>query len=104
MLEQALELDRVDLTIGQPQLVPPPARDDLRAVAVEQPAQTRDVELNQLGRAGRRALAPESLRQAVGRHGTPDLEREHRQDGALLARAERDRPIIEARLDRPEEK
>jgi hypothetical protein len=34
----------------------------------------------------------------------PDLKREHRQHGALLARAKHDQPVIEAHLDRPKEK
>ena len=39
VIEQPLELHRVDVTVDQPQLVAAPVRDDLRSVAVEQPPQ-----------------------------------------------------------------
>ena len=52
VVEQPLEPRRVDVAVGQPQLVAAPVGDDLRAVAVEQPAQVRHVELHHLRRAG----------------------------------------------------
>ena len=104
LLQQTLEADRVDLAAHERELVPASASRDLCAVTYERPAQVRDVELDELWPARRRTLAPQADGQAVGRHGVPDLEREHSQHGALLARAERDGPVIEAGLDRPEEK
>jgi hypothetical protein len=102
-LDQTLNAKHVDLAVEQSQLVASVAGDDLRAVAVEQLAQLRDVELDQLGGTGRRSLAPQTLDQAVGRHCAPDLEREHREDRALLARSDRNRPVVEAHLDRPKQ-
>jgi hypothetical protein len=63
----------------------------------------RYVELHHLGRARRRPLTPQTVGQAIGRDRATNLQRKHRQDGTLLAGAERDGPAIEARLDRPEE-
>ena len=99
--EQALELRRVDVAIGQLQLVAAPMGDDLCAVAVEQPAQVRHVELDHLRRAGRRMLTPEPFGETVGGDRVPDTQRQHRQHRALLRTAERERSAIEDRLDGP---
>ena len=88
---------------AQPELVAATAREDLRHAPAQQLAQLGHVQLHHLGRRRRRALAPQSLTQPIGRHGLVDLQREHRQHGALLWRPERYRPAVKARLDRPEE-
>ena len=67
-LQQPLEARRVHLAVGELELVAAAARDDLRAVAVQQRPQVRDVELDHLRRARRRLLAPQALDQRVGRH------------------------------------
>ena len=82
VLDQALEADRVHLAVGELQLVAAAAGDDRGAVALEQPAQVRDIELHHLRRAGRRLLAPQSLGETVGRDRATDL----------AARASRARP------------
>ena len=101
LFEQALEPDRVDLAAGQPQLVTAPTGHDNRTVALEQPAQVRDMLLDHLGCAWRRLIAPQALRQALRRDRMAHPQREHRQDGSLLTRTELDWPAVEARLDRP---
>ena len=101
LLDQPCKADGIDVALAEPQLVTAPAGHDLRAVAVEHMPQVRDVELHHLRRAGWRLLAPKALCQTVGGDGATDLEREHREYGALLTGAERDGPAIESRLDRP---
>ena len=101
--DQPLEPDRIDTIDREPELVAATAREDLRRAPAQQLAQLGHVELHHLGRRRRRALAPQSLTQPIGRHGLVDLQREHRQHGALLWRTERYRPAVKARLDRPEE-
>ena len=81
------------------QLVAAPTRADLcPAVGVQRLAQTPDVVLDHLGRARRWLLPPQPLDQAIRRHRTIGLEPEHRQDGALLGAAERDRMVVDAGL------
>ena len=83
-----------------PQLVRAPARHDLRAaVAGQQLLQPPDVVLDHLRRARRRLLSPQPLDQPVGRDRPVGLEPEHRQDGALLRPAERDRAVVDAGLE-----
>ena len=101
LLHQVLEADRVDVVVGQLQLVAAAAGHDSNAVAVEQPAQVRHVELQHLRRARRRLLPPQALDEAIGRHRPARLEREHREHRPLLARAQLDRPVSELHLGRP---
>ena len=85
---------------AEPQLVAAPARDDLRAVAARRQrlAQLRDVHLHHLGRRRRRLLAPQPVDQTLGRDRRALVEREHRQQRARLARADGDRPPVDAGL------
>ena len=100
--DQPLEPGRIDPIDREPELVAAAAGQDLRRAAAQQLAQLGHVELHHLGRRRRGPLAPQSLTQPIGRHGLVDLQREHRQHGALLRRTERYRPAVKARLDRPE--
>ena len=103
LLDQALEANGVDAFHVELQLITAPVGDDLGAVAVEQPPELGDVELHHLRRGRRRVLAPEPIHQQLDRDGRVGAEREHRQQRALLRRAERDRPAMDCRLDRPEQ-
>jgi hypothetical protein len=104
--DEALEAADVELApVAEPQLVAAPAGDDLGAVARgrERLADVRDVALDHLGSGRRRGLAPEPVDQLVGGHRRPLAEREHRQQRARLARADRDRLIAVAGLHRSED-
>ena len=100
---EPLETRRVNPVGRQLEFIPAPARDDLRVAPVEQLPQMRHVELHELVRARRRPLIPQTLDQPIGRDRAIDLQREHRQHGALLWRAERYGPVIDARLDSAKE-
>ena len=60
----------------------------------------RDVELDHLRRARRRLLAPQPLDQRVRGTVRPASQREHREHRPLLAGAQFDGPVTEAKLDR----
>jgi hypothetical protein len=74
--------------------------DDRRAIAAQQRPQVRDVELEHLRRGRRRLLAPQALDQRVDRHRAAGSQGEHREHRPLLAGAELDGPVAEAKLDR----
>ncbi len=99
--DQALEPERIDVAPVEPQLVPAAARHDQRAVAGERTAQVGDVGLHHLRRARRRGVTPQTLGEALGPDGVLGLEREHGEDGTLLAGAEGDRVPVQAHLRRP---
>ena len=101
LLQQPLHACHVDAAVGELQLVTAAVGDDSNAVAVERASQMRHVELHHLRRARRRPIAPQSLGQAVGRDRPPRFQREHREHRPLLARAQLDRPVPEANLERP---
>jgi hypothetical protein len=101
LLEQALEANRVDIILGNLQLIAAPASHDPSGVAPEQRSQVRDVELHHLRRTRRRLLSPQALDQVVHRHRTAGVERQHCEDGPLLAGAQLHGPIPEANLERP---
>jgi hypothetical protein len=101
--DRALEADGVDAVRVQAQLVAAAVRDDLGAVAVEQPAQLGDVELDHLGRGRGRIACPQAFDQRVDRHRRVRAEREDCQQRPLFRGAERDRPAVDGRLDRPEQ-
>jgi hypothetical protein len=103
VLEEALEAHGVDRVCRDAQLVAPRAGDDLQLGAVEHLAQLRDVELDELGRTRGRVLAPEAFRQPVDRERRVGLQRQHREQRAVLRAAELDEPAVEGRLDRAEE-
>ena len=104
---EPLESSRVDLVVGDAQLVAAPAREDLERVpvsaVVQRPPQLRDVLLDHLRRARRRLLAPQPREQRVSRHGAVGVDREHRQQGALLTGHQRDRPPADKGLDRAQD-
>ena len=91
-LHEVLEPPRVDLRGIDVQLVALAARDDLRRVAVlgERLAQLGHVELDELVRARRGLLAPQSLDKPVGGHHRPRVQRQQGQQRARLARADGD--------------
>ena len=99
--EERLEAARVDLGGTDLQLVS--RRPGQQSVTSEQLAETRDVELYHR-RGGRwRPLAPERIDQLVGRDHLVWPQEQHRQQGALLAAAERDRPAALDGFERPQE-
>ena len=100
--DQPLEPGRIDAIDHEPQLVAATAREDLPRAPAQQPAQLRHIQLHHLGSRGRGVLAPQSLAEPIGRDGLVDLQRQHRQNRALLWRAEHYLPAVKARLDRPE--
>ena len=90
--EERLEAARVDLRGIDLELVA--CRASQKPVAAEQLAETRDVELHDR-RGGRwRPLAPERIDQLVGRDGLVRSQEQRRQEGALLAAAERNRIAV----------
>jgi hypothetical protein len=97
---ELLEAPRIQLTVAQPQLVTAPARDDLRAVGAvgEHLAQLRDVQLDHLGRGRRRLLTPEPLDEPVRRDRRARVQRQQRQQGPWLPRADRHRLVAGACL------
>ena len=98
--DQPFETADVHELAVDPQLIPTPARDDLRpAVPAQRPAQSPDVVLDHVGGARRWLLTPQPLDQPVGRDRTIRLEPQHRQNGALLRVAERDGVAVNAGLD-----
>ena len=103
LVDQPREPSDVDRLGGNPELVVAAVRDDRGTVAVQESAQLRHVELHHLRSARWRLLAPQPLREPVGRHRPVGLEAEHRQKRALLAGAEDDGAVAEASLDGPEE-
>jgi hypothetical protein len=98
--DEPLEARDVELVGAEPQLVPVPAREDLLAIARrgQRLAQLRHVELHQLGGRRRRPLTPQRVDQAIGRHRRAGVQRKHGQQRARLARANGDRPLIDAGL------
>ena len=102
-VDQPLELGRIDAIDREPELVATAAGQDFPDAPAQQLAQLGHIQLHHLGRRRRGPLAPQSLAELIGRDGLVDLQREHRQHGALLRRSERYRPAVKARLDRPEE-
>ena len=98
--DEPLEACDVELVGAEPQLVPVPAREDLLAVAGrgQRLAQLRHMELHELRGRRRRPLAPQRVDQAIGRDGRAGMERQHRQQRPRLARANSDRPLIDAGL------
>ncbi len=89
-LDKLLKARRVNRVAGQLELVAPAVGDDARAavVAGQRLAQLRDIELDVLGGARRRALGPEAIDQLVGADRAVGAQREHREHPALLASAE----------------
>jgi hypothetical protein len=98
---EPLEMQRVDVAPVEPQLVPAATRRDHPAVAGERAAQVRHVGLDHLGRARRRRVTPQALGEPLRPDGLAEPEREHREDGSLLAGAEGDPAAVQERLRRP---
>ena len=95
--ESVLEALGVDGSRRKLQFVSTAAGDD-RAVA-EQLAELRHVNLDHLGRARRRVLAPQALGQPVHAQRAIGAQREHRKDRPLLGRSERYGGRVDDRLD-----
>ena len=66
-------------------------------------AEARDVDLQRRGRGRRRLVAPELVDQVLRRHDPTGVQGEHGEQGALLAAADRDRPSVDAHLERTEQ-
>ena len=94
------EARHVDRSGLDAQLVAAATRDDR---ARQQLAQLRDVALQHLRRRRRRIFAPQPLDQAIDRHRAVRVERQHRQQRALLGAAQRHGVTVERRLYRREE-
>ena len=94
--DERREAQRVDVAVAEAQLVPAPAGDDLRAVAAgrQRLAKLRDVELDHLGRRGRRILAPQRLDEPIARHRRALVEGQHGQQRPRLALADGHRTAV----------
>ena len=101
LLHEAFRSHRVDLSVHELERVAAAVGHDANAVAVERASEMRDVELHHLGRARRQLVAPQPLREPVGRHRPARLQRKHREHRPLLAGAQLDGPVPEANLERP---
>ena len=78
-------------------------RGDQHVGVVERLAQSRDVDLDGLDRAGRHVLAPQRDREALGADRLIGVQRQHRQHRARLGAAERHRTAVGAHLERTED-
>ncbi len=101
LLDQLLEAQGVDGVRGQAQLVAAPAGEDLRlcAALAEGLAQARDVSLDVLGGARRGVVSPERVDQPIAAERRVRIEREQRDDAALLASPQGKGVPIDKRLD-----
>ena len=90
LLDQVLEPQRVDRLLRHLELVAATAGEDdgLCVVGGQCLAQPRDVELDVLGGALRRALGIEAIDQLVGAHRAVGAQGEHREHSPLLASSE----------------
>jgi hypothetical protein len=104
-IDQALEANRVHRVGRQLELVASTVGDDRgpRAVGGQFLSQLRDVVLDVLGGAGRRAISPEAVDQVVDADRPIGPKREHRQHGSLLAPAQRHRPTLDQQIDAAED-
>jgi hypothetical protein len=92
--DQPFEAKNVDRVRWSVQGVPGcPGLDERRPVAVgESLAEVRHIELNGVFGSARRGLAPNLLDDLVDRHDLVGVKQQNRQHGALLGRAQFDRP------------
>ena len=106
--EEPLEAVRVELLGIERQLVAALARDD-RAVAAasvrarQRLAQTRDVHLQRLGRAGGRMLPPQRVDQAVRGERLVGVEQQQREQRARLGPRKREAAAVVEDLERAED-
>jgi hypothetical protein len=103
LLDETLEARDVNGVRGDPQLVAAPTGQDLGPVACQQATQLRHVQLHHLRSRRRRGVAPETTHEAVDRDRSVRLQGEHGQHRSLLGGTQRDRPVVDGRLDRPEQ-
>ena len=96
MALEAVEVARVGLDLQQ---VAGRAGDE--HVGREHLAQGGHVDLDELGRGGRRPLAPQRVHDPVAQHDLVWAQQQQRQQRALLGRAERERRAVDQRLERP---
>ena len=87
LLDQPLKPRSIQGVLRHLELVSPAAGHDrrFRPVRVQGPSQTRDVELDVLRGARRRAFAPETVDQLAGADGSVGMQRQERQHRPLLA-------------------
>ena len=90
ILDQLLEAQRVHRLLRQLELVAAAVGDDARPRVVEGQCltQARDVELDVLGGARRRAFGVEAIDQLLGAHRPVGAQREHREHRSLFASSE----------------
>ncbi len=98
--QQLLRPEGVELLGSDVELVPRRARD--QHPRRQHLAQLGDVDLDHLGGGVRGLLAPEVVDQPRDRHGPPGAEREHGEQGPLLAASEGDRVAAVEDLERPQ--
>ena len=72
-------------------------------LAAQRPPEVGDVPLDDLAGGRRRIAAPEPLDQPVGRHDLVPVQQQDREQGALLAAAEGDRPAALGNLQGPKD-
>jgi hypothetical protein len=97
---QPLEARRVDLVALDAQQVAGGLGDE--PAVSEHSAHPGDRHLEGLGEGGRRLVAPELVREAIGRHHPVGVQQENREQRALPGSAERERAIVVANLQRAE--
>jgi hypothetical protein len=103
--DERLEAQRIDLAVTESQLVPAPARDDLRAVAADREglAKLRDVELHHLRRRRRGLVAPEGFNEAIARHRRALVQRQNGQQRPRLAPPDGNQAAVGRDLHRTED-
>ena len=89
-LDELLEAHRVHRVLRDPELIAPSVGDDARPAVVGAKclAQPRDVELDVLGGARRRAAGPQAIDQLLGAHRPVRAQRKHGKHSPLLASSE----------------
>ena len=97
--DEPLELPQVELAVVDVQPVAGPGVSMRRRRARVQPVH---VHLQRLLRGGRRILAPNRIDEAVTRDDFPGLQKERREERALLRRTKRNPASVIEDRDRPE--
>ena len=92
---EALEVELAGLAARRRSPAP---RVTIASAGAERAPQLGDVDLERLGRGGRRVLAPQHVDEPLGGDRVVAVrEQQHRQQGALLRRADVDRPVVSRR-------
>jgi hypothetical protein len=101
--EKTFEPVRVQAARIELELVPVRASNDGAAVGGERLAQPRDMRLHGLGGRGGRMVAPQLVDESIRGQRLVGMQHQQREQGALLAPAQRHRPAPGEDLQRPED-